>query len=338
MLRLEQTVAFCHHRQIAPCLHQNPLSWLCWLASALRRNDQTLFYLESLGAEWLPTRGQIWLSRAGVVVATGLVSGLLLLLLGGVIFGPILGLIYGLGSGLDQIGPLTTLMIGGMILGLVGIFMELRPVETIRIGPGDISSRLPRAARVGLIFGLVSELVNLVMGSWSNQLVSAIFGQVPAAPQVVEEVPGGGLIIGLIVGLITLLYGEAVEARTSPNQGTRRSVKTALATVLTGWLVFGVVFWRFSGRDIDWTLSIGLLFALIFGLFGGGLFSLSHFVLRLVLWMNRSAPLRYVPFLEHAVERLFLRKVGGGYIFLHRMLLEYFASLSEMHRPDEDAG
>src|SRR5215471_5386009 len=26
MLRLEQTVAFCHHRPIAPCLHQNLIS------------------------------------------------------------------------------------------------------------------------------------------------------------------------------------------------------------------------------------------------------------------------------------------------------------------------
>jgi hypothetical protein len=28
-----------------------------------------------------------------------------------------------------------------------------------------------------------------------------------------------------------------------------------------------------------------------------------------------------------AAERIFLRKVGGGYIFIHCMLLEYFASL-----------
>jgi len=26
-----------------------------------------------------------------------------------------------------------------------------------------------------------------------------------------------------------------------------------------------------------------------------------------------------------AAERIFLRKVGGGYIFVHRTLLEYFA-------------
>ena len=51
-----------------------------------------------------------------------------------------------------------------------------------------------------------------------------------------------------------------------------------------------------------------------------------HFVCRLVLWMNREAPLNYVRFLNYAVERIFLRRVGGGYTFVHRMLAEYFAS------------
>ncbi|MEB3295717.1 MAG: hypothetical protein VKJ24_21415 [Synechococcales bacterium] len=35
----------------------------------------------------------------------------------------------------------------------------------------------------------------------------------------------------------------------------------------------------------------------------------------------------YARFLDHAVDRLFLQKVGGGYIFVHRMLLEHFAAM-----------
>jgi len=30
--------------------------------------------------------------------------------------------------------------------------------------------------------------------------------------------------------------------------------------------------------------------------------------------------------LDYAAERILLRKVGGGYIFTHRMLMEYFAA------------
>jgi hypothetical protein len=32
--------------------------------------------------------------------------------------------------------------------------------------------------------------------------------------------------------------------------------------------------------------------------------------------------------------RLLLRKVGGGYIFVHRLLLEYFASLDTAPQPE----
>jgi hypothetical protein len=38
-------------------------------------------------------------------------------------------------------------------------------------------------------------------------------------------------------------------------------------------------------------------------------------------------PRRYEHFLDYASERILLRKVGGGYIFVHRLLMGYFASL-----------
>ena len=75
-------------------------------------------------------------------------------------------------------------------------------------------------------------------------------------------------------------------------------------------------------------LVYGLSCGLIIGMVAGGLFSLRHCVMRLALWINRLAPLTYVRFLDHGVDRLFLRKVGGGYIFVHRTVMEYFASLA----------
>jgi hypothetical protein len=43
--------------------------------------------------------------------------------------------------------------------------------------------------------------------------------------------------------------------------------------------------------------------------------------------------LNYPPFLDYAAERILLRKAGGGYIFVHRLLLEYFASLETKQSP-----
>jgi hypothetical protein len=40
---------------------------------------------------------------------------------------------------------------------------------------------------------------------------------------------------------------------------------------------------------------------------------------------NGSIARDYVRFLDHAAKRILLRKVGGGYMFIHRMLLEWFA-------------
>jgi hypothetical protein len=49
----------------------------------------------------------------------------------------------------------------------------------------------------------------------------------------------------------------------------------------------------------------------------------------MVLWRHDAMPLDYVRFLDYCAERIFLRKIGGGYVFVHRLLLEYFASLRD---------
>jgi hypothetical protein len=52
---------------------------------------------------------------------------------------------------------------------------------------------------------------------------------------------------------------------------------------------------------------------------------LRHAVLRLLLQRTHTFPLKAVPFLEDAKTRILLRREGGGYSFMHRLLLEYFA-------------
>jgi hypothetical protein len=335
---------------------EQTVHWLSCLASALTRNSQTVFYLENLRVQWLPTRTQRWLSEAGTVVANLIVSGL-----SGLTVGLTSGLIFGLSEtgGWVRVGMsgglifrlagwlsvgLSVGLIGGLVGGLVGAFMELRPVEALRIGLGDMSSRLSRAARVGLIGGAsVGLSLGLYVGlvAWLTRGLVIKMGSVSVRVTLVDGLIGGlelGLIAGPIFALITLLTSEAMESRISPNKGTRHSLKMALTALLVGGLIGGLLGVLMCGPTgvLCW-LIFGLLFGLVFGLFGGGLFCLKHLVLRLVLWMTRSAPVNYVRFLDHAVERLFLRKVGGGYIFIHRMLLEYFALLAEPHRRDQDA-
>jgi predicted lipid-binding transport protein (Tim44 family) len=106
-------------------------------------------------------------------------------------------------------------------------------------------------------------------------------------------------------------------------------------------LIMGLVIGGYSGLVVGLRgglvvgLVVGLVLFPVLSLYFGGAAVIQHYTLRLVLWRTGTAPLNYVPFLDYAAERIFLRRVGGGYIFIHRMLMEYFASLEPKQRKDE---
>jgi hypothetical protein len=129
----------------------------------------------------------------------------------------------------------------------------------------------------------------------------------------------------LIAGLSADMLDEH-NLRT-PNQGMWRSARNGMLIALGVGLVFG----------LGVGLAFGLLYGLAFGLGAGLLYGwhacIQHILLRLLLWRSGAIPADYVGFLDYAAERILLRKVGGGYQFIHRMLLEYFAGLE----PEGDA-
>jgi eukaryotic-like serine/threonine-protein kinase len=61
----------------------------------------------------------------------------------------------------------------------------------------------------------------------------------------------------------------------------------------------------------------------------GGQDVIQHYVLRFMLYWKGYTPLRYANFLDYAARLVLLQKVGGGYIFIHRLLLEHFAANKE---------
>lgn len=75
--------------------------------------------------------------------------------------------------------------------------------------------------------------------------------------------------------------------------------------------------------------------ALAGGLSFGGLACLRHLVLRGLLIYGGFTPVRYVRFLDEATERLFLRRAGSGYLFIHRLLLDYLASLQAAREAEQ---
>jgi hypothetical protein len=137
-----------------------------------------------------------------------------------------------------------------------------------------------------------------------------------------------GLIGGFAFGFLGGLTSGVVEQRIRPNEGIQRSGRNSL---IIG-VVVGVSVTLLSGLAGGALLfipahTVGLWSGLVVALAYGGYTLLSHYILRLLLWKNGVMPLNYSMFLDYCVERIFLRKVGGGYIFVHRLLLEYFAAL-----------
>ncbi|MFQ5409627.1 MAG: hypothetical protein ACE5FI_14555, partial [Anaerolineales bacterium] len=119
--------------------------------------------------------------------------------------------------------------------------------------------------------------------------------------------PSVGLAVGLVVGLIRGVIAFATADANAP--GLALSVGLGIAVVFTS--------------------GVGLVSLLHYGL----LDVVKHYTLRVLLWRAGSVPGNVADFLDHAVELIFLRRVGDGYIFIHRLLLEYFASLPETGSP-----
>jgi hypothetical protein len=68
----------------------------------------------------------------------------------------------------------------------------------------------------------------------------------------------------------------------------------------------------------------------------GGYPATRQFVLRLFLWRTGALPFKWLPVLEGATQALLLRRVGGGYVFAHPLLLDYFARLEQDPESNED--
>lgn len=144
-----------------------------------------------------------------------------------------------------------------------------------------------------------------------------------------------GLFFGLMFGLIGR---ESIETRVHPNQGIWQSLRNAVVVGLIIGVIVGLAFGLFFGLidglrvGLNFGVSVGLRVGLSIGLFFGltkygGIAFIQHFVLRFILWCNDYITWNYVQFLDYAAERIFLRKVGGGYIFIHRLLMEHFAAM-----------
>jgi eukaryotic-like serine/threonine-protein kinase len=88
-----------------------------------------------------------------------------------------------------------------------------------------------------------------------------------------------------------------------------------------GWLAALLLTWGLIGMIVGLNnrgLIAGLMVGMIVGLNRGGSVVIRHYALRLILWRKGSTPFKLIQFLDHCSRLIFLKKVGGGYLFIHR--------------------
>lgn len=317
------------------------LRWLSWLASRMVREKQTIFLIERIQPSWLQSKTQ----RLRYRLESSLIGWLSCCLGIGLAYVPSEGLIGGLIAGSDI----------GLVCGLIfAIRGDIQPIETLKWSWGAAVRSLFAGIVYGFIVGFAAWLilgpifvVYLVRYSEFNTgslSVSEAMFMVPFGAIVVGI---GGSLIGSVFGLVGGLRGSEMQQRTKPNQGIWQSARNACVLALIGGLVDGLLTAVAGelGNSLSGELSSGLpgaldnglsvihRGALIGGLIGGGSACLRHFSLRLMLRRIGYAPWNYAEFLDFASERRLTRKVGGGYVFFHRMLLEHFARMDRSQKP-----
>lgn len=266
--------------------------YLEWLAVQLARQRQQVFYIEEMQPTWL--RGE---KQQRYKLYDGL---------------------------LDHITPSENLT-----WSWSEFYRELR----FNLNYRRISQLLLSGLLVGLFGGMFFFRITGMF--WGLLLIGPFFGLL------------GGLLLGLFFGLfdgllVALSTKTNVGGRTQPNKGIWDSLRNGLLVGLLTGLIFLLFFWLLAAPlgmpniSLAMGLSFGLLFGSSFGLISGLYTIIQHIILRRMLqnegvlpsysgWLSWLLLGNYAQFLDYCADIFLLRKVGGGYIFIHRTLQEYLA-------------
>ncbi|MCP5095132.1 MAG: NACHT domain-containing protein [Chloroflexi bacterium] len=306
-------------------LYQPDMSvrWLSWLSRSMSRQNQTLFFLEGMQPTWLlreqqrPFSDKLRFAMGGLIAAIGVMGGLIGWVLSGwqlFVFGTVFGLMTGSITSIASISPIRSRI----------HWRKIETVETVNWSWPWAWLSLPLGIVIGLLVG------------WPLSLLTQSDTQLSVPWLLLMPI----LFAGLLISENALIPNE-LKMRTTPGQGVILSRQNGvriggLAGVVTAvTIIIGLGIATILQIPFDWRaiLPLGLITAVyigtVTGLRLGGLAAIQHKRLLKQLEKEGSTPLEYINFLDYASERSLLRKVGGGYMFVHALLLDYFGSIGD---------
>lgn len=284
--------------------------WLTCLGQRMKQESQTIFLIEHMQPNFWRNR----INKVLYIVGCGLFFGLICTGIFGLIVWLTIGILFEKFWGLVFV--LTISLLVGLLSGLwaciaVGRAKEIETVETLNWSLANLAKSLAAGAVAGLITWRFSGMMFF-------------------------------LIVGLMAGLIYGVSGPKIEKTKFPNQGIWQSLKIAIIFAGIGTIVMAIPAVLMAKQLLSMitnssvlqarigVLNVvisGILVGLFFGITQAGVACIQHLILRIVLYCNGYIPWNYANFLDYATDRIFLQKVGGGYIFIHRTLRDHFADL-----------
>lgn len=274
--------------------------WLISLAQQQVATSQTVFLIERMQPDWLgPSLRRLYvlgLWCSFFAIAT---------LLGAQVLS------------LDRL--LLAVLLGGLICSRIFGVNRITPAETLRWSWRQARNNL----LLGLILGpLIGWCLKVGFGLIFGDSVCLRNGSCLVNHSIIGL--SFGLTLGVTFGLIRGFSGKRISHASRPNAGIWQSACNATLFALVSMVMLYVPGFLLGNTKASFWAATGLAFGFAAG---GGEALIKHALLRIILTLNGATPWNYSEFLDYAAASIFLQKVGGGYIFIHRLLLEHFASL-----------
>ena len=345
----------------SPYQNQQTILWLAWLAQRMNKKSESIFFIEELQPSWLLVKPKIYSSKLFIKIVTEflikifirvfvylVITIFLICLLGIPFFTPYWSdmgtflhwLFYWLY--LYSIFVVFLTFIVGIEEFFSLLFPSLFETKNNTIKPVDlINWKILNLTD----WRISKKWIDIYLSLYPVIIVSLFFAvSWFLGLGVLFKRPYEILFVKLTTMIKEMIYSRKIQETDFPNQAIINTLKNVFILFLFGWGNFSIVvltiFAMFQLSSF-WQWLLGLLvlpMALVLSCVGLAgtvillVICVKHFLLRLTLWRDGFVPWNYSSFLDHSADRIFLRKVGGGYIFIHRMLQEHFARMNSDSR------
>ncbi|MBP8949059.1 MAG: NACHT domain-containing protein, partial [Candidatus Promineofilum sp.] len=291
------------------------IAWLTWLARQLTREGKPTFFLEDMQPSWLAAGDQRRLARSMRLLV-------FLFLLAGALPASFLFMLFGRWE--SALAMLLVGLLAAAVPVLTGRFLLRARLPFRRIETVESLDWSWAYGALGLGVGALGGLALGALAGWLDRwsatpwaaLLAAAGGALGAAEAGLRPgdlrlrmAPGQGIVQ-------SMLSGTTVLTRVSGLVGVLNAIALSVVMLLDERPVVAAA--------LPWVLWLVLYLGLGFALAYGQLAYYQHARLRRLLYDRGHIAEDYPAFLNQTAERNLLRKVGGGYTFVHALLLQYF--------------